>query len=435
VPVPQAESISDRDRDLDRELESGPEGRAAPTAAVSVEAILDALRTSEERWRVAALVTNDAIWDWDVRTHRVRWGIGFRKLFGYELDTDETDLSYWSDRIHPDDRARVTETLHRAAELGVPWIEEYRFLKADGNYTYVEDRGDVVRDAAGRVIQMVGGITDISLRKAREVDIRRQNEELEARVRRRTEDLERAVRELDAFSYSVSHDLRAPLRSLDGYSRILEEEYGPALDDTARGYLRRLRVGAQRMGSLIDDLLAFSRLGRQPMSRVPIGMTDLVRRCVEEIRADSAEALPELHLAELPDCVGDPALLRQVWLNLLTNACKYSKGRSDRAIWIDGSAAADEEAGQGARFVTYRIRDNGVGFDGRFADRLFQVFQRLHASEEFEGTGVGLAIVKRIVERHGGQVAAQGAIGVGAEFRFSLPRRGADRGHEGQVRS
>ncbi len=418
--MPQAHSISDRDR----ELESGPDGRAAPSAAVSVEAILDALRTSEERWRVAALVTNDAIWDWDVRTHRVRWGIGFRKLFGYELDTDETDLSFWSDRIHPDDRARVTETLHDAAERGTPWVEEYRFLKSDGEYTYVEDRGDVVRDSGGRVIQMVGGITDISLRKAREVDIRRQNEELEARVRRRTEDLERAVRELDAFSYSVSHDLRAPLRSLDGYSRILEEEYGPALDETAREYLHRLRIGAQRMGSLIDDLLAFSRLGRQPMSLVPIGMTDLVRRCVEEIRAnatDATDALPVLHLAELPDCVGDPALLRQVWLNLLTNACKYSKGRPDRTIWIDSPDPASFP--RSADLAWYRIRDNGVGFDGRFADRLFQVFQRLHASEEFEGTGVGLAIVKRIVERHGGQVAAQGAVGVGAEFRFALPRR------------
>jgi PAS domain S-box-containing protein len=421
--MPRPQAISDRD--------GGTEGRDALVASggtpsvrpetredISREAILDALRTSEERWRVAALVTNDAIWDWDVRTHRVRWGIGFRKLFGYELDTDETDLSFWSDRIHPDDRARVTETLHRAAELGVPWIEEYRFLKADGDYTYVEDRGDVVRDAAGRVIQMVGGITDISLRKAREGDIRRQNEELEARVRGRTEDLERAVRELDAFSYSVSHDLRAPLRSLDGYSRILEEEYGPALDDTAREYLRRLRLGAQRMGSLIDDLLDFSRLGRQPMHQVPVGMTELARRCFDELRTDATEALPLLHLAHLPDCFGDPVLLRQVWLNLLTNACKYSRGKPDRSVWIDSPPTGDGSSS----LVTYRVRDNGVGFDGRFSDRLFHVFQRLHSNEEFEGTGVGLAIVKRIVERHGGTVAARGEVGVGAEFRFSLPR-------------
>jgi light-regulated signal transduction histidine kinase (bacteriophytochrome) len=209
----------------------------------------------------------------------------------------------------------------------------------------------------------------------------------------------------------VSHDLRAPLRAVDGYARMLEEDYAARLDDEGRRLLATVRGAAARMGQLIDDLLAFSRLGRQEPQRRPLDMTALAREVVGEL---NSAGLARVDLAALPGASADPALLRQVWTNLVGNALKYSGKRKDARVEIGGHQDPEESV--------YWVRDNGVGFDPRYSAKLFGVFQRLHRTEEFPGTGVGLAIVQRVVVRHGGRVWAEAKLGEGACFYFSLPR-------------
>jgi light-regulated signal transduction histidine kinase (bacteriophytochrome) len=233
--------------------------------------------------------------------------------------------------------------------------------------------------------------------------------ELDARVRSRTAELEAANRELEGFSYSVSHDLRAPLRAIDGYARMLDEDYAARLDAEAQRLIGVVRSNARKMGQLIDDLLAFSRLGRQEAVKAPVDMARLARETAEELRGERT-----IHCAALPPTNGDAALLKQVWSNLIANALKYSSKKAEARVEIGGRQEAAENV--------YWVRDNGAGFDMRYAAKLFGVFQRLHRAEEFEGTGVGLAIVQRIVARHRGRVWAEGAPGEGACFYFSLPR-------------
>jgi len=235
--------------------------------------------------------------------------------------------------------------------------------------------------------------------------------ELETKVLERTAELEAVNKELASFSYSVSHDLRAPLRAVDGYARMLEEDYAPRLDDEGRRLLTVVRESAGRMGQLIDDLLAFSRLGRQPLARQTVDSATLVREVIDEVRGDSRASI---EVGELQSTPGDRALLKQVWVNLISNALKYSSKAAAPRVEI-GSQVEGEE-------TVYCVRDNGAGFDMRYAAKLFGVFQRLHSNDEFPGTGVGLAIVQRVVARHGGRVWAEGKPGAGASFFFSLPQ-------------
>jgi signal transduction histidine kinase len=232
--------------------------------------------------------------------------------------------------------------------------------------------------------------------------------DLDAKVRSRTAELEAANRELESFSYSVSHDLRAPLRAIDGYARMLEEDYVGGLDAEAARLLGVVRASAMRMGRLIDDLLAFSRLGRQSAVVAEVDMERLARDVADELRGER-----EVECASLPRAHGDAALLRQVWVNLIGNALKYSARKPGARVEI----GARQQAGE----TVYWVRDEGAGFDMRYAEKLFGVFQRLHRAEEFEGTGVGLAIAQRIIVRHAGRIWAESRPGEGACFYFSLP--------------
>jgi PAS domain S-box-containing protein len=245
--------------------------------------------------------------------------------------------------------------------------------------------------------------------RERTAELARANEELEQRVRERTAELEVANKELEAFSYSVSHDLRAPLRAIDGYSRIVLRDYATEMPADAREYLDGVRRNAQQMGQLVDDLLALSRLGRRALRVRPVEMTDLVRECLDEVRPPAAA---EIRVADLPPAQADPGLLKQVWLNLIGNALKYSGKRQHPVVEVG--------AGVGPDGPVYFVRDNGVGFDIRYAHKLFGVFQRLHRTEEYEGTGIGLALVQRIIHRHGGRVWAESEPDRGATFFFTL---------------
>jgi signal transduction histidine kinase len=234
--------------------------------------------------------------------------------------------------------------------------------------------------------------------------------QLDARFHSMANALEKSRRELEAFTYSVSHDLRAPLRAVNGYARMIEEDFAAKLDAEGRRYLATIRSEARRMGQLIDDLLAFSRLGRQPLQLAPVDVAAIAREALADI-PEASDARVTVRI-DAPPALADRAMLRQVFVNLLSNAIKFSGNQPEILVEVGGSV--------GERHNVYWVRDHGVGFDMRFADKLFGVFQRLHAAHEFEGTGVGLAIVQRVIERHGGTIRAEAEEGRGACFTFTL---------------
>ena len=251
-----------------------------------------------------------------------------------------------------------------------------------------------------------------------ELKYRNLSEQLEEKVGERTQELEVANKELESFSYSVSHDLRAPLRAMDGFSRILMKDYSSELSDEGQGYLKRVSDNAKQMGQLVDDLLAFSRLGRAEMRKQPFAPDELARQVLTELTATGKNGHAKVSIGELPECYGDPSLLKQVYANLLSNALKFTSKRTDAEIEV-GFEQFDAED-------VYFVKDNGAGFDMAYADKLFGVFQRLHSPEDYEGTGVGLAIVNRVVERHGGRVWAEAEVEKGATFFFTLDNEGRD---------
>ncbi len=297
--------------------------------------------------------------------------------------------------------------------MGVPVVRQ----KKDGSPIEYAIYAAPLHARDGAIAGNIVVLVDLTERRQAEEEIRKLNESLEQRVRERTAQLESANKELEAFSYSVSHDLRAPLRAIDGFSRILLEDYAAQLPSEARRHLQTVRDSAEQMGRLIGDLLAFSRLSRQALNKRAVDVAELVGQVLADLGTDRAGRQVEIRLGELPSCQADAGLLRQVWMNLLSNALKYTRKCEIARIEIGSQDQGGERV--------YFVRDNGTGFDMQYAGKLFGVFQRLHSAEEYEGTGVGLAIVQRIVHRHGGKVWAKGAVNNGATFYFALPHQEA----------
>ncbi len=255
---------------------------------------------------------------------------------------------------------------------------------------------------------------EVEERKAAEEQVQRLNADLERRVEERTEQLKASNRELEAFSYSVSHDLRAPLRAIEGFSAMAVRNHGAALGPDGQRLLETVRKNVTKMARLIEDLLTFSRTGRTELVSGRVEMQELARATFEELVPDPGlRAKIDFRLGDLPAVQGSEALLKQVWVNLLSNAVKFSSKAERPVVEVEGAVEGEK--------VVFRVRDNGAGFDMAYAGKLFGVFQRLHGETEFEGTGIGLALVQRVVERHGGRVWAEGAVGQGATFSFSIP--------------
>jgi PAS domain S-box-containing protein len=382
--------------------------------AMILRDISESRRAHEARLRLAALVDSsaDAIIGKDLDGTISSWNSGAERLYGY---TDVEVMGRNISLLVPPERAdEISEILQRI-NTGER-IEHYETVRSRKDGTTVEVAVTVspVYDSAGRIVAASTIARDISERRQAEAEIGRLHADLERRVVERTAELKAVNQELEAFAYSVSHDLRAPLRAIHGFAQLLVQEHANQLDAEARHYLERVSAGATRMGHLIDDLLLLSRVSRLPLDPHKLATSKVVQRALDQLAPQLEGRTVELSVGELPECLAEPTLLEQVFVNLISNALKYSRGREPARIEIGCRFDGD------SREAVFFVKDNGVGFDLRYADKLFGVFQRLHRAEDYEGTGVGLAIVKRIIARHGGRVWAEAEPDKGASFYFTL---------------
>ena len=369
-----------------------------------------ALRVAEESTRqMVDSIRDYAIIRVDPLGRVSAWTRGAQNLLGYSADEI---VGQHIARFYPEDAARQgfpQQELRVASEHGRYEDEGWR-VRRDGTRFWANVVLSTIRDARGELVGFVKITRDLSARRAAEEEIRTLNQNLQGQNER----LELANRELESFSYSVSHDLRAPLRHIDGFSALLTKHAAGTLDERGQRYLTVIADSARRMGRLIDDLLTFSRMGRAQMECIELDHHQLVMGVIRDGGFDRDHRI-EWHIAPLPPVRGDAAMLRQVWLNLIDNAVKYSSRAQPPRIEIGGGPHPPEHE------QLFFIRDNGVGFDMKYAGKLFGVFQRLHSDAEFEGTGIGLANVRRIVTRHHGRIWAESSVGAGATFSFTLP--------------
>ncbi|MGD0229506.1 MAG: ATP-binding protein [Syntrophorhabdales bacterium] len=336
-------------------------------------------------------------------------------LLGLAPSTDTLPLKTLYPLTTHEGRKGFAAAVRTTLETGEPFEIELEIVRADQGEAWQLWRGEAMRDGDGRVRGIRGVARDITRGKRAEEEVRKLNQGLEARVADRTAQLRAANDELEAFAYSVSHDLRAPLRHIDGFVELLGKRMAGALDDESRHYMAVISESVRRMGKLIDDLLAFSRMGRFEMSKMRVDLGGLVAETIRELSPEAKGRAVAWHIGRLPLVTGDRAMLRIVLVNLILNALKFTRSRANAEIGIGTAPGADGET------VVF-VRDNGVGFDMDYGSKLFGVFQRLHRAEEFEGTGIGLANVRRIISRHGGRTWAEGKVGEGATFYFSLPK-------------
>ncbi len=370
------------------------------------EQAYEELRKSQEEYRFLFKSNPHPMWVFDTETLRFL-SVNKAAVASYGYSEAEFLEMTIVDIRPPDDIPRLRALIRKiATESNVSSL--WRHRKKNGEILDVEVRSQPLH-FRGRPARLILAV-DLTEHLRDERLLRESREELEQRVKERTAQLEAANRELETFSYSVSHDLRAPLRAIDGFSRLVVEESRGQLPAPAQEYLAVVRESARQMGVLIDEMLAFSKLSRQPLNRVPIPMGALARQALDLLHFEQADRKLEIHLHDLPDCEGDPVLLRQVFVNLISNALKFTRNRE----------AAEVTIGFHPPEGAYYVRDNGTGFDMAHSGKLFGVFQRLHTVQEYEGTGIGLANVQRIVQRHGGRVWADAAPGKGATFFFTV---------------
>jgi PAS domain S-box-containing protein len=364
----------------------------------------------EERTQQASLLnlTHDPIFVRDMSDVITYWNRGAQELYGW---TDKEAIGRHSQELLQTIFPTPLEDIRAELLRTNRWEGELKKTKADRTQVVVASRWSLRRDEQERPVAILETNNDITERKRREEEIQGLNKE----IARRSTELESINRELEAFAYSISHDLRAPLRHMAGYTELLQKKASSVVDEKSKHYMAMILDSAKRMGNLIDDLLAFSRIGRAETQKTLVSMAQLVREAIAEVRQDTQERNIVWKIGALPDFYGDRSMLRLALVNLIANAVKFTRQRPQAEIEI-GCANGNRD-----ELVVF-IKDNGVGFDMKYVGKLFGVFQRLHQSEAFEGTGIGLATVQRIIHRHGGKVWAEGAVDGGATFYFSAPR-------------
>lgn len=350
-------------------------------------------------------------WEFEVNTLKGSWTDEVARIHDMDV-SQETNAEIGLSVYHDESREKIETAIRQTIDSGIPYDLELKMTTVKGNTKWVRTIGQPVYEGC-RVAKLRGSFQDITERKRIEEEILKLNESLEQKVIERTAQLESANKELESFSYSVSHDLRAPLRAIDGFARIIVEDYANKLDSEGTRLLNVISTNIQKMDHLIRDLLELSRTGRTELQRTSVNMNEMVQAIYHEIAPPEAIRSFEFKLNPLPEAFGDPTLLRQMWSNLLSNALKYTMPKTERRIEIIGREEENENV--------YCVTDSGVGFNPDYIHKLFGIFQRLHSAEEFEGTGVGLAIVQRIAHRHGGRVWAESKVGKGAKFYFTLP--------------
>ncbi len=374
-----------------------------------------AVREMRERLDLALDAGGVGTWRWEPGSGRLECDERACELIAGSQNNPPRTFEALLDRIPVYERPRVMDAFMRPTRRQLAFRAEFRVVLPDGTDRHLVARARPHCGETDGVCRVVGVIWDVTECYLREREIRDLNATLERRVEERTADLQAAVAELESFSYSVAHDLRAPLRGLDGFSRILIEDYGDRLDEDGRHHLQRIRAASQRLDRLIDNLLKLSRISQSPMERVPVNLGGMAREVALALQEEQPQRAAEFAIERPLRAVGDPLLLRALLENLLGNAWKYSSRKAQARIAF-GATRIEEE-------TVYFVRDNGDGFDMAHAAKLFAPFQRLHATDEFAGTGVGLASVARTVARHGGRVWAEAAKGEGATFFFTLPDR------------
>ena len=353
-------------------------------------------------------LTHDSIFVRDMNDLITYWNRGAQELYGWTADQAIGRRSH--DLLHTIFPAPIEEINAELLRSG-RWEGELTHTRASGSTVTVSSRWSLQRDDRGNPIAALETNNDISERKRREEDIRGLNQELT----KRSSELEAINKELEAFAYSISHDLRAPLRHMVGFTELLQRGAASQLDEKGKRYTTMILEAAKKMGTLIDDLLAFSRIGRAETRETMVSMEQLVKEVQNELARETEGRNMAWKIGRLPDLYGDRSMLKLALVNLLSNAVKFTRTRPSPEIEIGSKD-------NGTNDVVVFVKDNGVGFDMKYVNKLFGVFQRLHRADEFEGTGIGLATVQRIIHRHGGRVWAEGHVGSGATFYLSLPK-------------
>ena len=353
-------------------------------------------------------LTHDTIFVRDMSDVITYWNRGAQELYGW---TAEDAIGKNSQQLLQTVSPVPLEVIRAELLRTNRWEGELKKTKGDGTQVVVASRWSLRRDEHERPVAILETNNDITERKRREQEIQSLNQELA----KRSTELEAINKELEAFAYSVSHDLRAPLRHMAGYTELLQKKASSVVDEKSKHYIAMILDSAKRMGNLIDDLLAFSRIGRAETQKTLVSLAQLVKEALAEVRQDTEGRNIAWKVGALPEFYGDRSMLKLVLVNLISNAIKFTRTRTQAEIEI-GCANGNKDD------LVVFVRDNGVGFDMKYVNKLFGVFQRLHDSDAFEGTGIGLATVQRIIHRHGGKVWAEGVVDSGATFYFSAPK-------------
>jgi PAS domain S-box-containing protein len=369
-------------------------------------------RLERDRYNLIAKATNDAIWDWDIVAGDLHWGEGYRTLFGYKELEWHDSIDRWNKLIHPEDVERVNGTLMHTvfSTTGLQWQEEYRYRMSNGQYAFVLDRGFIIRNDKGEPLRMVGAIMDLTESKRNEIKLK----ELNIRLKKREVELIAYNEELEQFNYIVSHDLQEPLRMITGFLTRLENKYKEQLDEKAQQYIWFAKDGAQRMRNIIDDLLEYTRVGKQGYQLERIDTEELLRSVIRLNSTLIKDNNARIQWDSLPVIIAARTPMQQVFSNLINNAVKYSRPGVTPEIII---SAKDEK-----NHWEFSFSDNGIGIDPDAFQRVFVLFQRLHSREDYAGTGIGLAICKKVIEGHGGKIWVESVTGKGSVFYFTISK-------------